>query len=804
MLRNYLTVTMRNLMRHKLYGAISVLGLALGLACCIFIMLWVQDELSYDGFHENSGNLYRVEQDQKTGDQIFHVNITPYPMAPALVAEISEITEATRFETMGQVLINSDNASFYEEGVRFVDPVFLRMFTFPLVKGDAQKALDHPKSIVISEALAAKYFGADEPVGKSLRVSLTGEAASDFQVTGVIKRIPRNSTFRIEALIPFEALKNVGAVDDSWRSNMVPTFVQLREGCSVDAVSEKITALRFRHRYDQTTPGGSGAQIPPKGNRGTEFSLLPVEDIHLYGYFGYATASNATQSIWLLSAIALFVLLIACINFMNLATARAEKRVKEVGLRKINGASRKQIAWQFYGESSFYTILGLLAAILIVELLLPAFNSLTDKDISLSLAGNGGLLCGLMAIALFSGAVAGSYPALFMSSLQPATMLGKGSGRPGGSATFRKVLVITQFVMSIFVIIVTVVIADQTAFMKETNLGYNRDNVLCISLQTTTYDSYGAFKNELLKDPRILGVSGSSQEVSYMSSNARGAEWDGQQPGSGPLITYNHVDYDFVETMGIEMIEGRTFTRTYPGDTLDGCLINEELARVIGKESAAGARFSFVNEGRITGVMKNFNFQPLTNKIEPLALYLGPRQITNLLIRPRPEDITATVAFIKSTWERVLPQYPFTYRFLDEEFDRIYRAQEQLGTLMKYFSALSIVIACLGLYGLAAYVSEVRTKEVGIRKSLGATVPSIVRLLSRDFLFLVSIAFVIALPLAWYSTHRWLQDFAYRVEVGWSTYILAGVTAILVAIVAVGYHAVKAATANPVDSLKYE
>ena len=800
MFTNYLKVAIRNIVRQKGYAFINIAGLAVGMACCILLILWVQDEFSYDGFHENINNLYRVEQDQKTGDRIFHVSVTPYPMAAALVAEVPEIADATRYGRGHQVLVNCSGVSFYEDAVAFVDPGFLRMFSFPLVKGDRRKALDSPNSIVISETLAAKYFGAEEPIGKFMRIY----DASDFQVTGIIKDMPRNSVLRADILIPFEFLKSIGIANDSWGSNEIPVYVQLRDGVSLAAINEKITALVYRHVAQIDAPDAPTAQLPPKGQRRWDFSLFPVKDIHLYAYFGYDTASSEPQKIWILSAIGLFILLIACINFMNLATARAARRAKEVGLRKVNGANRGQIARQFYGESLVYSMLALMLAILIVELFLPAFNALTEKELSLGLMNNATLLMGLFAVALFSGAVAGSYPALFMSSFQPVAVLGKNPKWRAGSAILRKTLVITQFVLSIFVIVATIVVARQTAYMKKTNIGYNAQNLLCLAVRQGTADSYVAFRNELLTDARILGISGSSQPISYMSSNAGGADWDGKPPGASPLITLNLVDYDFVETMGIELREGRSFSRAHTGDTLDGCLINEELAKLIGKDPAVGARFSFANEAKIVGVMKNFHFQPLTNKIEPLVLYLAPQRIEWLYIRLRPDDIPSTIAFVKKTWEKVFPQFPFTYRSLDQDFDLFYDAEQRLGTLMKYFSALAIVIACLGLYGLAAYVAEQRTKEIGIRKTLGATIPNIVRLLSREFLFLVVIAFLVAVPLAWYAAHRWLQNFAYRIDVGWATYVAAGSIAVLVAFAAVGYHAVKAARANPVESLKCE
>jgi len=800
MFRNYLKVALRNIVRHKGYAFINIAGLAVGMACCILLLLWVQDEFGYDGFHENIDNLYRVEMDQRTDDQWFHVPVTPYPMAQALVAEIPEITDATRYDRSGQLLVSYQGASYYETAVAFVDPGFLRMFTFPLVKGDARKALDSPNSIVISETLAAKYFGTEEPIGEFLRV----HGAYDFQVTGVVKDMPRNSELRADVLIPFEFLKSIGIANDSWASNEVPVYVQLREGSSVSAVTEKILALVYRHDATMPATGLSAGQLPPKGQRTVEFSLFPVKDIHLYSYFGYETASNETQKIWILSAIGIFILLIACINFMNLATARAAKRAKEVGLRKVSGAGRGQIARQFYGESLIYSALALVLAILIVELFLPAFNALTEKELSLGLTHNGTLLLGLLAVALFSGAVAGSYPALFMSSLQPVTVLGKSSKWRAGSAVFRKALVITQFVLSIFVIVATIVVARQTAFMKKTNLGYDREHLLRLVVQPGTADSYAGFRSELLADARILRISGSSQPIAYMSSNSSNVDWDGKPPGASPLISFNRVDYDFVETMGIEMKEGRAFSRAHPGDTLDACLINEELATLMKKDPAVGARLTYGINARVVGVMKNFHFQPLTNKIEPLVLFLSPGGIENLYIRLRPGEISSTLAFVKRTWEKVFPQLPFTYRFLDQDFDRLYRAEDRLGTLMTYFSALAIFIACLGLYGLAAYVAEQRTKEIGIRKTLGATIPGIVRLLSREFLLLVVIAFLAAVPLSWYAAHRWLQNFAYRIEVGWAAYLTAGVIAVLVAFAAVGYHAIKAARANPVDSLKYE
>ena len=802
MIKNYLTIALRSIHRHKGYSAINIIGLAVGMAACILIMLWVHDELSYDRFHKNIDFLYRVETDQKAGDRWFHVAVTPPPLGPALKEEIPEIADVTRFNRVryGQeVLLRYGDTAFYQRGLASVDPSFLRMFSFPLIKGDADRALIDPHSIVITQETATKLFGNADPIGKVLNM----ENSLNLTVTGVIDSVPRNSEIRFTMLVPIELLRQTGEVNGQWNTNSLITAVQLRPNSSVAAINEKITRLVYKHApEDSTNPDKD--YVPPKGQR-SEYMLVSIKDVHLHSYSGFETGSNATQRIWIVGALALFILLIACINFMNLATARSARRAKEIGLRKIMGGYRGQIAGQFYGESVIYAVLGMACALLIVEALLPAFNQMTDKRLSLHILGNTFIMIGLPTIVLLTGAVAGSYPALVLSGLRPVRTLARSSSWSGKGALLRRILVVVQFSLSILIIVVTLAVMRQTSYMKTAPVGYDNDQILCLQIPDAVKSDFASFRADLLSKRQILGVAGSAQPPTDIGHTTGSFVWDGKRPEDDIPVSIDAVDYDYVETMGIQLKEGRSFADHRIADSGSALLINEELASLMGQKSAVGARLFSKNRGdHVIGVIKNFHFQPMDTKIDPLVLILRPDMIRYALIKLQAGDIASSVDLVRSTWTRVFPQYPFQLRFLDQDFEGMYRKEERLGNMLTYASLLAILVACLGLYGLAAFLAEQKTKEIGVRKTLGASAANIVKLLSREFLLLVAIAFVLAVPIAWYAVTRWLENFAYRVELGWLTYFSAGALAALVAAITVGYHALKAARTNPVDSLKYE
>ena len=785
MLKNYLKIAFRNIIKHKGYSFINIAGLAIGMACCLLIALWVLDELSFDKFHENAPNLYRVEENQHYSGRIYHVTVTPYPLGPALKEEIPEIMDTTRYVWAGGKLLRYEEKAFFENSVRAVDPSFLQMFTFPLLRGDKNTALESPYSLVITQEIAEKYFGQDDPLGKVIQVN--NEYA--FTVTGILKKLPSNSYAQFDMLIPYVFLEKTGSTNTSFGSNSISTFVQLPENVSVEQVDEKIFGF-IRSKEPESR---------------TDLEVMPYTRIHLHQYFGFDRDMGAIQYVYIFSIIAFFVLLIACINFMNLSTARSANRAKEVGLRKVVGALKHHLIRQFYGESLVFAILALLVAVLMVTLLLPVFGKFAGKELSWHVSGSGTLILGLVGITAFTGLVAGSYPAMFLSAFQPVKVL-KGSLKSGaGSSRFRKILVVVQFTLSILLIIGTTGIYKQLNFMKNKRLGWDKEHFLYIPLRADMRNSYEALKYELIKDTRIQGVSGSSHPPSNIGSNSGGAEWDGKDPELQVLIGMSGVDFDYVETMGIEMVAGRSFSREFPSDASKSFLINEETARIMGKESVVGERFSFMGvDGTIVGVMKDFHFQSVKEKIDPLAIRVSLDRLNYMFIRIPPGDISASLKFVESTWNRVIPNYPLDYRFVDEDFDRIYRTESRMGALFKYFAVLAVFIACLGLFGLASFTAEQRTREIGIRKVLGASVSQITMLICREFFLLVLLANIIAAPVAYYIVSHWLQAYAYRTSLSWMIFVAALFIAAAVALISVGFQALRAAMASPAESLKYE
>ncbi len=785
MLKNYLKIVLRNIRRHKGYSFINITGLALGMACCLLITIWVLDELSFDKFHENAASLYRVEENQHYSGRLFHVNVTPYPLAPALKEEIPEIIDATRYVWAGGLLFRYGDKIFFEDDIRAVDPSFFQMFSFPLLKGDKSTALDSPYSLVLSEEIAEKYFGEEDPLGKIISIN----KQDDFTVTGIMKNVPHNSYLQFDIIIPYELLRKTGKTNEHFGGNSIQTFVELQENLPVEQANEKIFGF-IRTRVPESR---------------TDLVLMPYARIHLHSYWGYEKDPGAIQYVYIFSIIALFVLLIACINFMNLSTARSANRAKEVGLRKVVGALKGHLIRQFYGESVIFAFIALIFAVIIVTLLLPAFGTLASKELSWNVTGIESILIGLLGITLFTGLVAGSYPALFLSAFQPVKVL-RGSLESGaGSSWFRKVLVVVQFSLSILLIIGTIVVSKQLNYMKNRRLGWDKEHLVYIYLRADIKKSYEALKTELVKDSRVLGVTGTGQLPLRIGSNSSGSDWDGKDPELSVLIGYNAVDFDFIETLKIEMAEGRSFSREFSTDLSKTFIVNEEVMKIMEKESVVGERFSFVGvEGSIVGVMKDFHYQHIRNKIEPLAIIVSPDQVNYMIIRIPPGSISGSLQFVEKTWNRVIPDYPFEYKFLDEAFDRMFRAEEKIGTVLKYFAGLAVFIACLGLFGLASFMAEQRTKEIGIRKVLGASVSQVTLLLCREFFMLVLLANVIAWPVAYFVMKNWLQNYAYHTGLGLYIFAAAMAAALVVAVISVSFQAIRAAIASPVDSLRYE
>lgn len=785
MIKNYVKIAFRNIQRHKMYSSLNIVGLAVGITCSLLITLWVLDELSFDRFHTYADRLYRVEFDQNYSGQLFHVNVSPHPMAPALVEEIPEVENATRVNPIGEILVKHADKAFFEDSVMAVDPSFFEMFSYPLIQGDSRTALDDPYSIIITEDRARAYFGHSNPIGKTLNV----DNELDFTVTGVLKNIPSTGYLQFDMLVPYELMRALGTDIDEWGYNTTLTFALLRNNADHKSVAQKVQALVAKHddTEDQT------------------YSLRPLTQIHLYSHFGFGDKRGQAQYVALFSAIAVFILLIACINFMNLSTARSAKRAREVGMRKVVGAVKRQIIAQFYGESCIFTLIALILAFLCVYLALPAFNALTGKDISFATFANGSTPLAVLGIVLITGFIAGSYPALFLSSFHPVRVL-KGTVSAGASgAVFRKILVIIQFSLSISLIIGTGVVYSQLKYMKTKTLGYETDHLLSVQMWGSVNNSFGTLKKELLKHPGVVAVSASSSKPSRIYSNAGGADWEGKDPEQDVSVNFTSVDYDYFEAAGMEMIGGRSYSRDFPSDSDSAFVINEALQNLMGFDSAVGKQFTFGERtGTVVGVVKDFHFLSLRKKIEPLVLLLQPQNNTNLLIRIQPENVAASLADIEETWSLVVAGFPFDYEFINEDFAIMYRAEQRMGSVLKYFSFLAVFVACLGLFGLASYAAEQRTREIGIRKVLGASIAQITLGLCKEFALLVLLANLLAWPVVYLAMRNWLTGFAYRTAMGWEIFFLAGLLAFVIALFTVSYQALKAAMSNPASALKYE
>lgn len=782
MIINYLQIAIRNIKKHKGYSFINIFGLAIGMACCLLISLWVLDELSYDKFHMNAPYLYRVEQNQNFSGRMFHVLSTPHGLAPSLEKEIPDIKNISRYSRLRGLLFRYGEKAFFELNVKAVDPSFLQMFTFPLLKGDINTALSTPQSIVISEKVAQKYFENEDPIGKTITIN----NKDSYQVTGLIKNVPHNSYLQFDALLPYEFLRRQGINIENLDTNEIETYVQIHPNVSKKQVDQKISGY-FKARIKESN---------------SELELIAYTRLHLFEYFGYQKGGGDIKYVYIFSIIAIFVLLMACINFMNLTTARSVNRAREVGLRKVMGALRSHLIRQFYGEATIFSIIALISALVIVQLLLPSFSTLTGKVITFQVIGVNTILLLLLGIALFTGMVAGSYPALFLSSFQPVKILNRISDKSNNR--FRRTLVVIQFILSVFLTIGTIVVSEQLHYLKNKNLGYNKNQLFLVPLRGGIKNAYQNLKIEFKKIPNVLDITGSSQIPADINSNSE-MGWEGKDPNNNMLISFNFVDYDFAKTLGIQMTAGREFSQNFMSDDKKNFLINEEMARIMEKKQPLGEKLNFNDiNGQIVGVMKNFHYQSVQEKIEPIALILAPVYVNYMVVRIAPNGIPMTMEEIKKTWKRVLPEYPFEYYFLDEFFNRMYGQIERSGTMINYFTLLTIFIACLGLFGLASFSAEKRTKEIGIRKVLGASVSNIIMLLCREYLNLVLLAIAIAWPLSYLIMGIWLQDYAYRISLNPIYFLLAMVFALFLALLSVVFQALRAAHANPIQSIHYE
>ena len=790
MIQNFFRIAVRNISRHKGFTFINVTGLAVGLAASLLILLWVQDEFSYDKFNQKGENIYRVEEDQFYSGARYHVTVTPHPSGPVWKEKIPEILEQTRINRLPRILFRQGDKVFFESAVIAADSGLFQMFTMPFLKGDPSTALSSPNSIVLTEKLAKKYFGESDPIGKTLNF----ENKYQFMVTGVMKDLPKNSIFVFEGVLPYSFLKEIGAMSNSWGSNSIFTYVQLADGAVIDSVNKKLTDVVLEYT-PQTT---------------TKFVLFPLLDIHLHAQFGFDQSKGPIMVVYIFILIAIFILLIACINFINLSTAKASSRGKEIGIKKVAGADQMSMIVQFMLESMLLVAVALVFALLLVGLLLDAFNTVSGKSFTFADLLHWKFLVNFIIVGLVAGLISGIYPAFYMASFKPVAVLkgetvsGKGNGR------LRKILVVIQFTMSILIGIVAIFMFRQLKFLQEKELGFEKDNLICIPMADGMKPKYYSLKNELLKETTVEGVTAARSNPVRIGSNSGGAWWEGKDPEKTVLIGTNAVDYDYLKTMNMELVSGRDFSRDFVGDmakdTIGNFLINEEVVKAIGIGDPVGKSFRFMGiNGRIVGVLKNFHFKSADQPIEPIAFALTePRYLSVILIRIRSGNIMESLKTVEKVWKEVIPEYPLDYSFIDQDYDNLFRTQIRLTTLLKYFTILALIIACLGLYGLSSYSAERRTNEVGIRKVMGAGSLTIMYSLSKEFLILVVISLLIAIPTGWVLVNNMLKEFANRIDISFVVFAFIAFGAILIAVLTVSFQAFKATGINPAEALKVE
>ena len=792
MLKNYFKIALRNLRKHRGYTVINVAGLGIGLASCVLIFLYVQDELSYDRFHANAERIVRVAVD----DIDANGNVSSFarvgaPWGPALVQDFPEVEMSVRFRFVGNVLFRRGDARVYEGDGLYADPAVFDIFTLPFIQGNPETALAEPDALVLTETLAQKYFGDAAPLGQTLTIE-----GAEVTITGVVEDMPGNSHFSFSFLRPF-AVHAAARPDwmDNWGRFNYHVYLLLRDAAAAETLQGKLPAFLQRH-LDEVTAAT------------TTVVLQPLTRIHLYSHRSREFEANGSMTtVYILSAIALFILLIACINFMNLATARSASRAKEVGLRKVVGAHRRQLVGQFLGEATLVSFLALVVGLALVELLLPAFNTLTGKTLATHYTEDAGLLTGLLLLGLIVGGLAGSYPALYLSAFRPASVLKGGLPRGTRAARLRKSLVVAQFTISIVLLIGVGVVFEQLGFIQSKNLGFNKEQVVMIPMRDNTVrQNYETMKTAFVQHPSVLKAAASSGSLGGgdwgISIRAEGAA-DEETLSTRMLC----LDYDYLETMEMDLVAGRNLSEAFPSDTEGAFLINETLAQQLGWDDPLGRRLQVGGDwrkGAVVGVVKDFNFRSLHEAVDPMVMFFVPDNMLIFSVRIHAENAGAALDHLRTTWEQFAPERPFVYSFLDESFAQQYEADEQLGEVFGYFALLAVVIACLGLFGLASFTAEQRTKEIGIRKVLGASVAGIVLLLSKDFARLMGLALVLAAPLAYVLMTRWLESFAYRVDLSWQIFLGAGVLALAIAMATVSYQAIRAAVSDPVTALRYE
>ena len=807
MFRNFLKIAFRNLWKNKGFSTINIIGLATGLATCLLILLYVLDELSYDRFNKNADRIYRVDNEIKYGGNHIDLSVAPAQMGPVMMKELPAVERYTRIRWYGSFSVKKGAENLKEGSVGYADSSLFDVFTLPMISGDPKTALRDPHSLVITETIARKYFNRTDVVGQNLLINDTG----NYKITGVIKDIPAQSHFYFDFFLPLS--ESADSRNDSWLSENYSTYVLLRENTDINKFQKEVNKLLARY---------AGPQMKHVFNVSFEdfiksgdflrSSLMPLTKIHLHSNkTGELRGNGSVQFVYIFSAIALFILLIACVNFMNLSTARSANRAKEVGVRKVLGSLRKYLIGQFLTESVLISFIALIIAVVIAWLLLPYFNLLSAKHIITHSLFNSSMLISLVGLMLAVGLLAGSYPAFFLSSFQPIVVL-KGKLASGFKRSWlRNGLVVFQFFISISLIIGTIVIYNQLKYIRNKDIGFDRNQVLVINNTSILGERAKTFRDELLQ---INGVENATMTgylpVNYSRNNDAFFTTPTLDPKSGVSMQNWTVDENYLSTLSIRLLKGRNFSEQFATDS-SAVIINESAAKFLGdKDLINKTLYRVVDiqtkktiEYHVIGIIKDFNFSSLRDVVTPLCL-LFQKDNGNVSARISTANIPSVINQIKTKWQSMSPEHPFDYQFMDEQFNNLYTTEQRTGNIFVVFAILAILIACLGLFGLVTYAAEQRTKEIGIRKVLGASIPGIVAMIAKDFLKLVLVALVIAFPVASWAMHKWLQDFAYRVGISWWVFVVAGLAAVTIALLTVSFQAIRAAVANPVKSLRTE
>lgn len=804
MYKSYFKIGWRNLIKNKGLFAINTSGLAIGIATCLVISMYVAGELSYDRYNEKADQMVRVVLKGKVNGEVIKEAVTPAPVADAFKRELPEVLDATRLRRMGSPKIVCQNVVYRNSKVAFVDPNFFQVFTLPLVKGDPNTVLEGPNSIVITEEQAAKFFGNEDPVNKILEFQDSGE---QYRVTGIIEKVPANSHFHFDLFASMEGLKD--AKEENWMSSRYFSYLVLSKGTNLQDFESKLPAIVEKYMGPQISQ--IGMTYEKFRENGNEIGLFvqPLTDIHLYSDFAGSTElepGGDVKSIYIFGAVAIFMLLIACINFMNLSTAGASKRSREIGVKKILGSQKNQLVQQFLAESLLSTGMAMILSIIIFILSLPIFNQLSGKSFDVSFLLNTRVVITLFVVGIGVSLLAGSYPAFFLSSIKPIAALKSKISNGGRSKKVRSSLVVFQFVISACLILAILIVSQQMSYIQNKDIGYNRDQLLVLRESYLLGNDENAFKNKLLTDPRIENITMSV----FLPAGPTDTNMNGVYPGDNSeeirrTLFYN-VDAQYIPTMGMELLEGRNFSEIEKSDSLH-VIVNEALVKTFGfGDNPLGqtitANFNQPKSFTIIGVVKDFNFRSLHEAIAPLMMFNNP--YGGLIIKTNTPDMAGLIASIHETWTSFNSGEPFSYALLDELYNETYMKDQNMGTILKIFGLLTIFVACLGLFGLVTFTAEQRVKEIGIRKVLGANVLEIVSLLSKELLVLVSISFVIAFPIGFYLMEKWLQDFNYRIDIEWWAFVATGLITILIAFITMSFKTITSALINPAESLRSE